>query len=201
MITIGIIVLSVLVSFPAFSNREMFEQLCLYPYGMHQKKGDYFRFISVGFVHADLGHLAFNMLTLYFFGRTLEQYIFSETQYVLLYVSALFFSCLHEYQKQRHNPDYRACGASGAVSAIVFSLVLFEPWGVVYIRFIFPLYFILYAVGYLAYTYYMSTKNTDRIAHNIHLWGALYGIAFTLLVKPDSFGNFMRLVTHPPFLK
>ncbi len=201
MLTIGIIALTAIISLPAFKDQELFGKLCLAPYEMHHNKGGYFRFISVGFVHADIGHLAFNMLTLYFFGSQLEQHIFSQTEYMLFYSSALAVSALHDYRKEKDNPEYRACGASGAVSAVVFALVLFEPWGVVYIKFIFPLYFILYAVGYLIYSYYMSTKSGEKIAHGVHLWGALYGIAFTLILKPESLRVFIELMNHPPFMR
>lgn len=201
MFTIGIIALTAIVSFYAFNKQDVFDKLCLYPYGMHQKRGDYFRLISVGFVHADIGHLLFNMLTLYFFGTQLENYVFSEMQYILFYTSALAISCLDDYVKQKENSGYRACGASGAVSAVVFALVLFEPWGVVYLKFVIPVYFILYAFGYLLYSYYMSKQSSDRIAHGVHMWGALYGIAFTLLVKPESLRIFLELIQTPPFLK
>ncbi len=200
MLTISIIVVTCIISFAAFSRPEIFERLCFNPYLMHRNKNESFRFISVGFVHADFGHLLFNMLTLYFFGTVLEGHIFSETQYVIFYFSALALSSIDEYTKQKNNPDYRACGASGAVAAVMFSLVLFEPWGVIYLKFIIPIYFILFAAGYLVYSWYMDRKGGQLIGHGIHLWGALYGIAFTLLLKPQSLSIFMALMKKPPFM-
>lgn len=200
MITIGIIIFTCLFSFLAFSNEVLFNRLCLYPYLMKNRKNEYFRFISVGFVHADIGHLTFNMLTLYFFGNKLE-HIFGELQFVLFYFSALALSALPDYQKQLNNPQYKACGASGAVSSVLLSLVLFQPWGVVYIKFIIPVYFILFAAFYIIYSWHKSSREaTDNIAHGVHLWGALYGLAFTLLVKPESLSMFLDAVTKPPFL-
>jgi len=184
-----------------FKNHDIFEKFCFTPYQMHQKKGDYFRFISSGFIHGDFAHLLFNMLTLYFFGKVLEEHIFSQTQYVLFYFSALFFSGLNTYIKQKNNPDYRACGASGAVSAIIFSMVLFQPWSIVYLKFFIPIYFILFAIAYLVYSYYMSNKDASKIAHDVHLWGALYGIAFTLILRPESLSIFKEQIQHVPFLK
>lgn len=201
MLTVSIIVVTVIVSLAAFQNQTIFEKLCLHPYVMDGNRQELFRFISVAFVHADIEHLLLNMLTLYFFGTAVEGHIFSESQYLLLYFSAILLSGAPEYMEQKTNPNYRACGASGAVSAILFSLVLFQPWGVVYLKFIIPIYFILFAVGYLGYSYHMSKKKTDNIAHNVHLWGALYGIAFTLFCKPESFSIFMETIKHPPFLK
>ncbi|MCB0698425.1 MAG: rhomboid family intramembrane serine protease [Chitinophagaceae bacterium] len=200
MITIGIIVLTSIISMYAFNNQETFEKLCLNPYVMDKKKGEYFRFVSVGFVHANFGHLLFNMITLFFFGRILEQSVFSETQYLLFYFSALVLSSVHEYSKQKNNPEYRACGASGAVSAVLFSLVLYEPWGTIYLHLIIPIYFILFAIFYLIYSWYMSNRSGDNIAHGVHLWGALYGIAYTLLLKPESLSIFLDQLLRPPFL-
>lgn len=200
MITIGIIVITAIISLMAFKDQALFEKLCLNPYLMHRKKGEYFRFISVGFVHGDFGHLLFNMLTLFFFGKNIEEHIFSETQFVLFYFSALILSSVHEYHKQKDNPEYKACGASGAVSSILFSMVLFQPWGLVYLKFFIPIYFILFAAGYLAYSYYMQNKQKDNIAHGVHLWGALYGIAFTLLLKPEALSIFLDEIRKAPFL-
>jgi membrane associated rhomboid family serine protease len=201
MLTISIVTLTCLISIPAFTRTDLFEKLCLYPYLMHRDKKQWFRMVSVGFVHADFMHLLFNMLTLYFFGSVLEQKIFGEVQFLLFYFSALVLSCADEYVKQKDNPAYRACGASGAVAAIMFSLVLFQPWGVVYLKFIIPVYFILFAIGYLIYSWYMDRRGGQLIGHGIHLWGALYGIAFTLLTKPISLSVFVYEVMHPPFLK
>jgi len=200
MITISIIVLTVIISLWGFRDHSVFNRLCLYPYEMAAAGSGYFRFVSVGFVHADWGHLLFNMLTLWFFGSVLEQQVFSEVQYVLLYLSALVLSSAPEYRKQQQNPGYRACGASGAVSAVLFSLVLFQPWGVVYIKFIIPVYFVLFAVFYMLYSWYQSRNASDNIAHGVHLWGALYGIAYTLIVKPESFSIFLDKIMRPPFL-
>jgi membrane associated rhomboid family serine protease len=152
-------------------------------------------------VHANFGHLALNMITLYFFGTQLEAHVFSATQYVLFYLSAIVLSCATEYASQKNDSAYKACGASGGVAAVLFALVLYEPWGVVYIKFIIPVYFVLFAAGYLIYSYYMGRKKTDMIAHNVHLWGALYGIAFTLICKPESFSLFMETIKRPPFMK
>ena len=200
MITIGIIMITVLVSLLAFNNPEIFEKLCLKPALMHGHKSEWFRLISCAFVHADAGHLIFNMLTLWFFGRMLEGHVFSELQFILFYLSAIPLSALPDYQQQKTNQLYKACGASGAISAVLLSLVLFNPWGVVYIKFIIPVYFVLFAVGYLLYSWYKSRRQDDNIAHGVHLWGALYGIAFTLLTQPSSLSVFLEQVKKAPFL-
>jgi len=171
MLTISIIVLTCIVSFAAFNKPQVFDKLCFNPYIMHRDKQELVRFVSVGFVHADIGHLLFNMLTLYFFGRELEGGIFSELQFLLFYVSALALSGIDEYVKRKNDPSYRACGASGAVAAVMFSIVLFAPWQVIYLKFFIPIPFIIFAVGYLIYSHYMDRKGGDNVGHGTHLWG------------------------------
>lgn len=201
MITIGIIVITSIISLLAFRDAALFDRLCLNPYLMHRDKTQYHRLFTVAFIHASPAHLIFNMITLFFFGWGLEGKIFSELQFLALYASAIVLSCADEYARQKDNADYKACGASGAVAAVMFAQVLFAPWGVIYLKFFIPIYFVLFAVGYLIYSYYMQSRSTDNIAHGIHLWGSLYGIAFTLLVKPVSLSLFFESIQHPPFLK
>lgn len=200
MITISIIILTCVISFSAFNNHQIADKLCFYPYGMKRSSNEYFRFISVAFVHKDITHLAFNMLTLFFFGRNLEGTVFTETQFILLYLSSIVVAGVPDYMQQKDNPNYSAVGASGAISAILFSSILFNPWGVLYLNFFIPLYAILFGVGYLAYSYYMSKKGGDNIGHLAHYSGALYGVAFTLIVEPRSLSYFLTTVGHPPFL-
>ncbi|MBK7689837.1 MAG: rhomboid family intramembrane serine protease [Bacteroidetes bacterium] len=200
MITYIIIGITILVSLICFSNSETFEKLLLSPYSIHRNQKERFRLLSHGFVHADIGHLAFNMITLYFFGREIEQSIMSPTEYVLFYVSAVIFAGLPSYKKNIDNPEYKAVGASGAVSAVMFILVLYSPWSVIYLKFIIPIYFILFAAGYLLYSSYQSKHGKDNIAHDVHLWGALYGLAFTLIFHPESLRIFLDQIQNAPFL-
>ncbi len=198
-ITLCIIALTCLTSFLAFSRPNVSARMAYSPYTIGQDRGEWFRFISMGFVHADGGHLLFNMLTLFFFGRAIEA-VFSPLQYILLYITALAASVAPNYRKRRDDPGYTAVGASGAVSAIVFATVLFAPWQIIYLKFIIPIPFILYAVGYLVYSGYQSRREAgDGIAHDAHLWGALYGIAFTLLAKPEVLRYFITELMNPRF--
>jgi membrane associated rhomboid family serine protease len=159
-----------------------------------------FRFLSHAFVHGDIGHLAFNMITLYFFGSGIEGNILSGPEFLLFYIAAIIFASLPAYQKNKNNSSYTAVGASGAVSAVMFVTVLYQPWAVVYIKFIIPIYFILFAVGYLIYSTYQSKHGKDNVAHDVHLWGALFGIAYMLLLHPDCLRIFLNQVMKPPFL-
>ena len=178
MITINIIVITItcIVSYLAFSNETLMNKLIFYPPSI-TRDNQWYRFVTSGFIHADMMHLGFNMLTLYFFGRNLE-YIYasyfgvSQLWYLILYLSALIVSQIPSYLKNKNNYYYKSLGASGAVSAIVFSMILLMPWSTLYV-FIIPVPAIIYAIFYLGYSVYMSRKGGDSINHDAHIWGAV----------------------------
>ncbi len=194
-----IIALTVGTSIYTFSNAQIFDKLAFYPYLIKRRPSESFRFISHGFIHGDYGHLLFNMVTLYFFGPLVEESIMSKTEFTLFYLSSMILASSAAYQTNQDNQDYRACGASGAISAILFVLVFYEPWSVLYISFFIPIYYILFAIGFLMYSWYMDKKSTGRIAHDTHLYGALVGIAYTLLFHPESLSIFLQKIKHLPF--
>jgi membrane associated rhomboid family serine protease len=201
LITLGIIALTVVLSLFCFSNRESFDRLTLAPHLIRQNKSQAYRLVSHAFIHADTGHLLFNMLTLFFFGSEVEKGILSPAEFIVFYLMAILFSSLPSYQKNKANPQYIAVGASGAVSAIMFVMVLFQPWSVIYLKFIIPIYFILFAFGYLAYSYYQGKKGNSNIGHDAHLYGALFGLAYMLVVHPGSLRLFLDRIVEVPFLK
>lgn len=155
--------------------------------------------LSHGFVHGGWGHLLFNMLTLYFFGRVVEQYFalaFGSTLgillYVVLYVTAIAVSSIWDLVKYRDDWNYNAVGASGAVSTILFASILFEPKMGIYIFLIpIPVPGYIFAPLYLLYCWYMARRNMDNIGHTAHFWGAVYGLLFPLVCCPDSFQHFL----------
>ena len=186
-ITLIIIIINVLVSLAAMNNERLMDQLIFYPPAVTHDK-QYYRFFTSGFIHADFGHLIFNMISLYAFGRMVEggfTQIFGENGrllYLLMYMLALPVSLMPTFAKNRSNSYYRSLGASGAVSAVIFAGLLMSPQaGVgmffipVYIPgFIFgPLYLIIYA--------YLDRKGGSNINHSAHIWGALFGVAFLLV--------------------
>ena len=113
-------------------------------------------------------------------------------------MGALIVSQIPSYIKNRNNYHYRSLGASGAVSAIVFSMILLMPWSTLYV-FVLPVPAIIYAVMYLSYTFYMSRKGGDSINHDAHLWGAIFGIIFSVILKPEVVSIFLEAITHPHF--
>lgn len=186
-ITLIIIIITALVSFSAFSNQKIINDLIFYPPAVTRDK-QWYRFFSCGLIHADIAHLLFNMLSLYFFGRFVEEAfvnIFGEVgkwYYLALYVLALLVSLLPTYFKNKDNYHYRSLGASGAVSAVVFAGLMIAPQvevGFFIIPPIIPGF--IFGPLYLLLTAWMDRKGGDNINHSAHLWGALFGILFIII--------------------
>jgi len=198
--TYVIIALTVIASWRAFNSPHFAGELIFNPYAIKHNK-QWFRFISSGFIHADMQHLIFNMITLFFFGRNVE-YIFSKVfpgfgsiLYVLFYLSALVISGLYTYFKYNDNPGYNALGASGAVSAVLFCAIAVFPTETIYVYFI-PIPGIAYAILYLIYSFYMAKQRIDNIGHEAHISGALYGITMGIIILVMT--NFQTL---PPAIQ
>jgi membrane associated rhomboid family serine protease len=201
-ITLVIVAITCITSFVAFSNEKLMNEFIFYPPPI-TRDNQWYRFITSGFIHNDIQHLAFNMFTLYFFGNNWEaaynDYLgLGKIWYIVLYFCALIVSQIPSYIKNRNNYHYRSLGASGAVSAIVFSMILLMPWSTLYV-FVLPVPAIIYAVLYLSYTIYMSRKGGDSINHDAHLWGAIFGVIFSIVLKPEVLSIFLEAITHPHF--
>ena len=188
MVTIIIIAITVISSIMCFGNRYYFTELRFSPYEVwHRKK--WWMLFSHALVHGGWGHLLFNMLTLYFFGRVVEEYmiyIFGHTGgillYLLLYVSSIAVSSIWDLFKHKNDWDYSAVGASGAVSAVLFAAIYFEPGMEIFIYFIpIPIPGYIFAPLYLLYCWWMAKKGTDNIGHTAHFWGSVYGLVFPIL--------------------
>lgn len=152
--------------------------------------------VSSAFVHADLPHLAFNMITFWFFGVKLEWEI-GTPKFVLLYVIGLLASSLGSYFKHRNNPAYATLGASGAISAVLFASIVYDPTMSLYLMFIpIPIPGPVFAVAYLAYTWWSARQNQGRINHDAHLGGALAGLAFVALVDPWAWSRAIHLLAN-----
>ena len=198
--TLLIIAITCVVSFLAFSNPKMLSDLILWPPAISRGK-QYYRLLTYGFIHADGQHLLFNMVTLFFFGRLIEQFMagyIGTLGFVAFYLSAIVVSILPTYMKNVGNPAYRSLGASGGVSAVLFAFVLLQPWTTIYVFFI-PCPAIIYAVLYIAYSIYMDRQGSDNVNHSAHLWGAAYGVLFLLAMEPRLFGTFMQALMQPSF--
>ena len=199
-LTLVIIALTCAVSLVAMRNPRMMEALILWPPAV-TRGHQYYRLLSYGFIHADFQHLLFNMITLYFFGQVMEQFYNAEMGrfgFAVFYVLGIIAAILPTYLKNRDNAEYRSLGASGAVSAVLFAFILFQPWTTIYV-FVLPVPAIVYALIYVVYSIYSSRRGGSNINHSAHLWGAAYGVVFTLALEPRVFAVFIDGLSHPHF--
>jgi membrane associated rhomboid family serine protease len=199
-ITLSIIVLTCLISASAFNNSKILDDLIFWPPAISIRH-QYYRFITCGLIHADIMHLAFNMFTLYSFGRVMEAYYMGVLGlphyfYLLLYVGGLIVANIPTYLKRRDDYNYRSLGASGAVCAVMFSFILLRPWERLYLI-VLPVPAIVFAVLFLVYSVYMSRRGGDNVNHDAHFWGALFGIVFTIALRPDVVNTFLNEFKHP----
>ncbi len=197
-VTLLLIAATVLVSWLAFERPRLLARLILWPPAIDRHK-QFDRLLTHGFIHADWQHLLFNMITLYFFGGLVERlfvpYI-GQLGFLLFYLSAILIAILPTYLRHRHDPNYRSLGASGAVSAVLFAFSLVQPWALIFVFFV-PMPAILYAVLYIGYSIWMDRRGGDNINHSAHLWGAGYGVVFTLMMEPRVAASFLQRLMQP----
>ena len=199
--TFAILLATCAISFLAFKNDKLINDLILWPPAIKRGK-QYYRLVTYGFIHADGMHLLFNMITLYFFGRYIESFMagsIGTLGFIVFYLSAIVVSILPTYMKNVNNPAYRSLGASGAVSAVLFGFVLLDPWGTIVLFFAIKCPAILYAIIYVGYSIYMDRQGTDNINHSAHLWGAAYGVLFLAAMDPRIVGGFLAQLAQPRF--
>jgi membrane associated rhomboid family serine protease len=197
-LNIIIVAATVVVSLIAFNNTALLERLKFNAFLIKHHKQSW-RFLSYALVHAGFLHLFVNMWVLYSFGGIVEHNFIGlfggrgYLYYILLYAGGVIFSTVFDFGKHKDDPYYSAVGASGAVSAIVFSSILFYPGGGIYI---FPIPFALpswlFGILYLVYSVYMGRKGADNIGHNAHFWGAIFGIIFTIIAVPGIINSFFE---------
>jgi membrane associated rhomboid family serine protease len=169
-----------------FANTKLIDRSLFRPYWFLRKR-QYDTIVLSGFMHADLMHLIFNMMTFYFFGFLLERAIGS-THFLLLYFAGLLVSHVGTYIKQKNNPEYACLGASGAISAVLFAAIVFYPDQSLFIIPIpVPIPAPLFGIGYLAYTWYAARNPQGRINHDAHLGGAITGLVYVALIEPGAY--------------
>jgi membrane associated rhomboid family serine protease len=185
-ITLVIIIITCLVSIGGFGSQKIINDLIFYPPAIHENK-QWYRFISCGLIHADIGHLAFNMYALYIFGIHVENaflVIFGSSGkllYLLMYITALIACLMPTYSQHKNDYYYRSLGASGAVSAVIFSFILLFPlqkMGLIFLPVMIPGF--VFGLLYLVVSTLLEKRAADNINHSAHIWGALYGIGFVI---------------------
>jgi membrane associated rhomboid family serine protease len=197
--TIILIVITVVVSFAAFNNVKMMNMLQFNASKIIYKK-EYHRLITHAFVHANWEHLFVNMIVLFSFGQAIEAYFkynFGNNHilyFFLLYFGGILASNIYALIKHHKNYFYNAVGASGAVASVLFAAIFFDPWNKIYFFGILPIPGIIFAALYLVYSYQMSNKQKDNVAHDAHFLGALFGLIFPIILNPGLFEIFVDLL-------
>jgi len=189
----AIFAITIAISLFAFYNESFYNKLILQPYNVSRGKSIY-TLITSGFIHADWMHLLFNMLSYYFFAFYLESKI-GHWQFGFLYMVSLVLSDLPSVMKHKNDFWYRSLGASGAVSAVIFSYILFNPLHDLYIMFSIPIPAIIFGVLYLVYCSYASKRGIGNINHDAHFFGSLSGIIITIILLPHSAHDFIQIIT------
>ena len=193
-----LIALTVGVSWAAFERQALAERLVLWPPAV-TRKHEYDRLVTYGFVHADWQHVLFNMITLFFFGPLAERYYaqaMGPLGFPFFYITALIAAVLPTYLRHRNDAAYRTLGASGAVAAVLFTYVLLNPWGIIYV-FVIPCPAVVYGVLYLGYSAWADRQARGNVNHSAHFWGAAYGIAFAIFANPDVVHLFLARLGAP----
>lgn len=183
-VLIAIILLNVLVSFKGFNDISFFRK-----YEFHIgsiRSGDQIRMFSSAFLHADIGHLFFNMLTLFFFAPVVIGYM-DEFSFLLVYFSSLAFGSLLTLLLHKDDYSYRAIGASGAVTGVLYSAILLQPNMMLGVFFIIPMPAYIFGILYLLYSIYGMRAKNDNIGHTAHFGGAVGGYVITLVKEPHMF--------------
>lgn len=181
-----ILALTVLFSLIGLQSRRVIDWAMLRPY-LVARRSRYHSLVTSGFVHADLGHLLFNLITFYSFGFALERTL-GTASFVTLYALGLLISNIGTTVKHRDDPNYASLGASGAILAVLFASILYFPQQRMFILPLpIPIPAPLFAIGYLALSYYWSRHSKDRINHDAHLGGALTGLTFVAVTNPDRY--------------
>jgi membrane associated rhomboid family serine protease len=185
--TIIIIAANALISYKGFNDYGFFERYKFNVGGI--KRGEQFRMFSSGFLHSDMQHLLFNMLTLYFFADRVI-YDLGEVNFLIVYVGSLALGSLLSYYFHQNEYQYSAVGASGAVMGVLYSAILIDP--MMQINFFIPGF--VFGIGYLLYSIYGMKNRVGNIGHDAHFGGAVGGYVITLIVKPSLFETDLLMV-------
>lgn len=199
MITIAILIITVAFSMYAMNNPSIKYKYIFHPYSISHNNQHY-RFLSHAFLHSDYLHLAFNMYALFMFGPIVEEQVLpllmgtalvpdkklGMVMFMLLYTGGIYASTISEYLKNKNNTYYTSLGASGAVNALIFSFITCSPFSQLGFFFI-PMPAWVFGILYLGISYFLSKRqagneSVDRIGHEAHFWGAMFGIVFTLVL-------------------
>ena len=196
--TTWILIITIASSIYAWNRPELYQKWILNPYRIKHHK-QYWRFLTSGFVHINYLHLFFNMFALFFFGQHVAYYFGpdGDVLMIILYLLGIIVSDIPTYLKYQDLPNYNSLGASGGVAAVVFSSIMFDPLNPIYIMFI-PIGIPGFVLGalYLMYSYYQGKRMSDNINHDAHLFGAIFGLFFTVVLRPGVVVSFVEQISN-----
>ena len=199
-LTLIIILVTVGISLYALQNPALLEKLMLNPYKVSQKN-EYYRFITSGFVHADFGHLLFNMLSFWFFGESIERLFgmlfggSGRIYFLALYILGIIVSDIPSFLKHRTKSNYNSLGASGGVAAILFAAVLYAPLLEICLYFLICMPGFIFGILFIGYSFYESRRGSGFVNHDAHMYGAIFGMLFMAVVYPASVPGFFEQIS------
>jgi membrane associated rhomboid family serine protease len=201
-ITYIIIGITVLVSIPAMGNADLKWKLMFNAWQIKHHR-EWYRFFSHALIHADWMHLIFNMFSFFSFGLYVESAFSSPflfggrgpVLFALLYIGGAAMSSVYSYEKHKEDIHYNALGASGAVSAVIFAFALMAPTATIQLFFGIPMKAWIFGFVFLGISWYLGRRNVGNIGHDAHFWGAVYGVVFTLCLKPSLASEFISKIT------
>ena len=209
MITYTLLALIIGFSLYCFNDRSAMEKYMFHPYSI-KHNNQHYRFLTHAFIHGDYLHLAFNCIALYSIGRFLEQGLFSNPDffnprfgklvYLLLFTGGIYAASIAEYVRNKNNSSYSSLGASGAISSIIFYYIMVVPQRPLSFFFIslpgWVMGLLLLTISAVLIVRKQKGLHHDNISHEAHFWGALYGIGFELITRPDNLEDVWAIVTR-----
>lgn len=207
MITYTFLAIILIFSIYCFNDKNSMNKYMFHPYSIH-KYNQHYRFLTHAFIHGDFIHLLFNCLAFYSFGLFIEEDFFGniaffdpkigKLYYIILFTGGIYAASITEYFRNKNNPDYSSLGASGAISSILFCYILISPSAQISL-FFFPMPAWVAGGLLLSISYYLirrkkTSSYSDNISHESHFWGALFGIAFIIVLKPSILKHFISVI-------
>lgn len=197
-----IVVITGLISFLGFRDRNLLSKLMFNPY-LVKHSNQWYRAVTHAFIHSGWMHLLVNMWVLWIFGDIVEQSFKSYrgiagiVGFIALYIGGILFATLSSFRKHQDNFHYNSLGASGAVAAVLFSAIYFNPTMDLYLMFIpIPIPAIIFGIGYLALEWYLDKQSNDNVAHDAHFWGAAFGFTFSVIMIPSQMEYFVDAILY-----
>jgi membrane associated rhomboid family serine protease len=188
-VTMGLLALNIVASMIAFQSRSFMEQNTFWIEAIRDRS-EWYRVFSAGFLHVAIWHLAFNMLTLYSLGPVMER-VLGGIGLSIVYFAGLLGGHLWAYTQNRNDGDYRAIGASGAISGVILGFCLYSPFSLLSFFFVVPVWGIIAGPAIIVISYFLAKREDRIIGHEAHLGGAVAGVIATLLVRPETLGEFI----------